>query len=291
MKNLLKYYYNLKIKEVIKKKEYYQIICNDSIYYYIPFSDDINLLTYIYSNIVGRNIYIHKIILNKDNSIVTFSYGKSYILLKDEIRLKPINFLDILNFSVFIKNGICNWDILWSDKLDYYEYHINQNRIKYRCLYDSFYYYSGLCECAIEILNFINRNNIPLYINHKRIKKNISTISFYNPLNLVLDVRVRDVCEYFKEQFFYSDNPINKVKRYLNFSHLSNDEAVLFFSRILYPSYYFDVYDEIVKDNYSFNKLQLIIEKNKDFECFIRDVYYYMRNIYDIPEIEWIIKT
>ena len=133
--------------------------------------------------------------------------------------------------------------------------------------------------------------NIPIYINHKRIKKDISTISFYNPLNLVLDVRVRDVCEYFKEQFFYSSNPINKVKEYLKFSHLSNEEAILFFSRILYPSYYFDIYDEIVNGNYGINKLKLIIEKNREFEHFIIDVYYFMRNIYDIPEIEWIIKT
>ena len=84
MKNLLKYYYNLKIKEIIKKKKYYEIICNDSIYYYHPFSGDLNLLTYIYSNVVSRGIYTHKIILNKDNSITTFSYGKSYILLKEE---------------------------------------------------------------------------------------------------------------------------------------------------------------------------------------------------------------
>ena len=72
---------------------------------------------------------------------------------------------------------------------------------------------------------------------------------------------------------------------------LTNDEAILFISRLLYPSYYFDIYDEIVQDKISDDKISIITNKVNDYEEFLSEVYEYIKLKYKIPEIEWIIKV
>lgn len=290
MKNILKYYYNLLPDEIIRKKDEYKIKVNKYTYYFMPYYGNINDLIFIYSNIINNNPYIDEIVLNKNNNILTYIDNINYILLKSRINETNISFYEIINFSYFIEKGVCNWRNLWINKIDYYEYHISQNKMKYKNLYNSFYYYAGLCECAINLLNSVNSNNVNLYISHERIKKDTTNISFYNPLNMTLDSKVRDVCEYFKAQFFYCENPLYKVKEYLSITPLTNDEAIMFFARLLYPSYYFDVYDDILRGDYNKKKLDVIISKNQVYEKFLEDVYFYMINIYNIPEIEWIIK-
>lgn len=289
MKNILRYYYNLKISKIVKKNDYYVINNDYELYYFIPFWGDIDNLIYLYSNFINRKLYIHQILLNKDNKIITMLNNKNYILIKINVSKKNISSSDIINFPFFIERGTCNWSNLWSEKLDYYEYNINKNKLKYKELYKSFYYYAGMCESSIELLNTIN-NDINLYVNHRRIKKDISTIDFYNPLNMILDSKVRDICEYFKEHFFYESNPIKKVKNYLNSTYLTNQEAVLFLARIMYPSYYFDIYDELINGSINKGRLLFIISKNEEFEQFLKEIYLYLKKKYNIPEIEWIIK-
>ena len=107
---------------------------------------------------------------------------------------------------------------------------------------------------------------------------------------MIIDVKVRDITEYFKQQFFYVKNPIIDVKNYIDYVKLSNDEATLFLARLLYPSYYFDIYDEIIQGNVSENKINIIIDKVSDYEEFIKEIYAYMKIKYQMPEIEWLMK-
>jgi len=76
---------------------------------------------------------------------------------------------------------------------------------------------------------------------------------------MIKDIKVRDIAEFFKQQFFYIENPIINVKNYLDYMNITNDEAILFMARLLYPSYYFDIYDAIYILFQSFHK----IEKHK----------------------------
>lgn len=212
-------------------------------------------------------------------------------MLKINIDLEPIILQDINKYLIYVKREICNWKDLWIRKMDFYEYHISQYKMKYKKLYQTVNYYLGMCECAISILNIINNKEFDLYINHERIKRNITSYEFYNPLNMILDVKVRDICEYFKEQFFYMKNPFDEVIEYLNNTKLTNEEATLFIVRMLYPSYYFDLYDDIISKNTKESKIDIIVSKNKEYEHFLKEIYSYLKNIYDIPNIEWLIKT
>ena len=293
MKNTINYFYDLVANNIHQKNDVYRFDVNNDNYLFMPFYGDVNSVYRIYLYLIRINIYCHEIIHNKENKIITFINEKPYILLKIYINTSHlIKLYDIYSYNILIESDKqCNWYDLWCKKLDYYEYQVNQYGKKYPLIRESFSYYDGMCETAISLLKIVDLRNIGVYINHHRITKNTSLVDFYNPLNMIIDVKVRDVCEYFKKEFFEDRNPLNDINNYLLMANLTNDEAMLFFIRLVYPSYYFDLYDEIIQENQPENKLYYYINKVDKYENFLYDVYVLLKKMYTIPEIEWIIKT
>ena len=293
MKNLINYYYNLIPAEIHQKDDVFDLLINNNKYIFMPYYGSINNLNIIYNYLINLNIYCHEIIYNKENSIITFNKNEPYILLRvyyhnDNI----ISMQDITSYNVFVKNNQkCNWKNLWCEKIDYYEYQIKEFGKKYPLIRDSFSYYDGLCETAISLLNLVDINNVNTYINHQRIKKNMRSIDFYNPLNLIIDVKIRDISDYFKINFFEKNNIINEVHNYLYNTKLNYNELLLFFIRLIYPSYYFDMYDKILQGKEKEEKIKFYLNKSTDYELFLKNVYMIINKYYKLPEIEWIIKT
>lgn len=211
------------------------------------------------------------------------------MLVEIEKTRYKISFSDILNNSIYHSSSKCNWYNLWCRKIDYYEYQMEEFKKKYPILYESFPYYCGLTENAISLINNID-SEIDLFISHKRLYKNENNIDFYNPVNLILDSKVRDICEYLKNCFFYDYNPLINIKNYVDYNINNSDEAILFLSRMLYPSYYFDMYDEIIKGNKSEISILDICNKSSNYEKLLVEVYNYLLLKYIIPEIEWLKK-
>ena len=54
-------------------------------------------------------------------------------------------------------------------------------------------------------------------------------------------------------------NPITDIYYYIKNNNLTYDESILFLARMIYPSYYFDIYDEIIKERETEDKINLII--------------------------------
>lgn len=292
MKNTINYYYNLVTNDIHQKNDIYRFSINLENYILMPFYGDINTLYNIYTYLIRLNIYCHEIIYNKDNNIITPINDKPYVLLKIHIKDTLIKLENIYSYNIFIKSDKkCNWYNLWCEKLDYYEYQVNQYGKKYPLIRESFGYYNGMCETAISLLKTVDISKTNMYINHRRINKNINSIDFYNPLNMIIDVKIRDVCEYFKKEFFDGKNVLNDLNNYLLISHLSYEETILIFVRLIYPSYYFDLYDEIIQGKQSEDKLHYYIDKTDNYEQFLYQVYLTLNKFYKIPEIEWIIKT
>lgn len=290
MRNALKYYYNIYCQDIIKTNNNYKIIIDNELYYLVKFKGNITTLSSIYDFLIKNNIYCHEIIINKDNSFITDVDNNLYILIKIHSNLNKINYMDIANYNIIVGKEKCRWPQLWINKIDYYEYQMNQFKKKYPYLYKTFSYYSGLTETSIMLANTVKNNILDIYIEHDRIYKNTSTLDFYNPINMIKDVKVRDITEYFKQQFFYVNNPIISVKNYLDYIKLSTDEAILFMSRLLYPSYYFDMYDEIIQNKIDEKKINSVVDKVNDYEIFLKDIYDYLKTKYNIPEIEWLTK-
>lgn len=291
MKNTIRYFYNIYTKDIIKYDNNYKINDGKTNYYLTLVDTDLNALIRIYKYLIANNIYCHEIILNKDSSLITTIDNKNYILLKVYIENKKINLQDINHYNILVDNNVCNWYELWTKKLDYYEYQMSQFKIKYPLLYRSFSYYSGLSETAIQLVNNSKIGKVNIYLNHKRITKSLDSFEFYNPASLILDVKVRDVCEYFKMLFFHKNLSINDIIFYLDYSNLTNEEAILFLSRMLYPSYYFDLYDLIIQDKKKEDEINFILDKALEYENLLRQTFLYLYNKYKIPEIEWLIKT
>ena len=95
-----------------------------------------------------------------------------------------------------------NWTKIWSDKNDYLEFQISELGKKHPIIRESFSYYIGLAETAIALTNEVQNNEITYVYSHKRINRDDTLLEFYNPLNITVDARVRDIAEYLKSAFF-----------------------------------------------------------------------------------------
>ena len=293
MKNTINYYYNIIPITIHQKDEIYKIDTNYYQYILMPYYGNINNLNIIYNFLLSHNIYCHEIINNKENSIITIINNKNYILLKIHYNNKSIiNINNILSYNFQIQiNQKYNWYRLWCQKLDYYEYQIREYGKKYPIIRESFSYYNGLCETAISLLSNIKIDNINMYINHQRISKNMTQLEFYNPLNLIIDTKVRDISDFIKIKFFKGDNSLEDIKKYIKMSNLNYNEVLLFYIRLIYPSYYFDTYDEIIQGKAKEDKLLNYINQSNKYEIFLKEVYILLNNYYKLPEIEWIKKV
>ena len=290
MKNLINYYYGLLINDFKKVNESYEFKINNKNYEFIPFYGDINKFYKNYLLLINNNKYCHEVVLNKDKDLLTLYDNKTYLLLKKNICIdQKVDINEIINYDIPVYgNYSLDWKKLWMNKIDYYEYQMSQVAVKYKILKSSFDYYIGLSETAIGILNYINLNDIKYYISHIRINQNEKLDQFFNPINIIIDSRVRDVAEYVKFKVFQEDIDIKEIIYYINKLNFNYSESLLLLSRLLYPSYFFDMYDKIIQEKISEEKINFYIKKNAVYGAFLRKIYQYIKNRYNSIEIEWL---
>ncbi len=293
MKNVINYYYNILFDDIHQTNQDFYFDINDSRYFFILFEGDISSLQNTYKlqeELLQRNLYVHQILLNKDGQIVTFVNGNPYILLKALYYSEKINFKYVISFSQIIMNPkeSYDWKILWSEKNDHLEYQINQTKNRYPLINESFNYFIGLGETSIELLNEIKKQNIPQTIAHRRINSNNTIFELYNPLNLIIDTRTRDVAEYFKSKFFNTGNIDKDLEDFLKNARLTTAEYYLFFARMLYPTYYFDLYEEIISGKKDEKEIKKITDKINDYEKILKKIYSYYKNFLPLTSIEWL---
>ena len=241
-------------------------------------------------SLLNQNIYIHPIILNNQNQILTFINDEPYILMITLYYESKINVNDIKYFNQIHVNTshYPNWGELWAQKNDYLEYQISMLGKKHPLITESFSYYIGLGETAIQLVNSLEKTNINLVYSHKRINADDKQYDLYNPLNLIVDYKVRDIAEYLKSRFFNDENIMDDLTYYLNNVRLSTYEYYLFLARLIYPTYYFDLYEEIITDRKEDEEIKKITNKVDDFEKIIKKVYNYYKTFLPISKIEWL---
>ena len=220
------------------------------------------------------------------------------INVNKDMRINLAEICYINNNSINIEcDNVINrndWVTLWEIKNDYFEAQINEIGKKYPNLCNYANYYIGLAENAISyVRNAQKIDDVALLsICHKRINYSDDLLSLYNPVNFICDYRVRDICEYIKTTFFSGNDAYLLVINYFKNNYLSYKEALLFYGRLLYPSYFFDLHDDIVNNNLEENIIEKIIIKASSYERFLYDVYVYISKLYNryIPAVDWIIK-
>lgn len=301
MKNAINYYYHLYPVNIYQNEKQYKFLIDDLEYYLVPYNFDLKQLSLayeIYEYIWQYNIYCHQIIKNVMGELATNINNKNFVLLKiakydnQKINFDNIMYYQLTTSLLHLENltNVKSWRELWIERVDYFEYLIANYKNKFPLIRKTASYYIGLAENGIQLLLNV-KNNSDYCITHYRIKNNYTLFDFYNPLEFIVDSKTRDIAEYCKEHFFNNNLDINDVLKYIDKNLYNNIDCIMFFSRLLYPSYYFDLCDNIIYNNINENTLSNIIVKNEEYEKFLSHILNYLKTKFQIPDIEWLKKS
>lgn len=300
MENLLKYYYNLKEFEIIKMENNFLILDNNDYSYLLyKVNDNINInnILSIISKLRFKSNY-GDLMLNVNNNYLSKINDNNYVL----ILLKGI-INDTISLQEIVKNNLINRylkskDIdlveLWSRKIDYLEYQVSQLSKEKLEVVNSFSFFVGLAENAISFINInnINFSNLHQTLCHTRLKSNNMTIDYYNPLNILVDYDIRDYAEYLKAKILETDDIIKDINYILDNAKLSDDDIKLLYARLMFPTIYFDVVEEVLLNETKEKDLEEYIEAIPRYLNMLKDIYIEINKkgiSLDIPN--WIIKN
>lgn len=283
MLDYINYFYNLYPPLLNKENDNYVFFVGNEKYYLTPYRrelSEIKDLVELNKRMISSNSLVHEIIINKFNEPISVISNENYVLLRvyvNDIKKTDINdIIYMLNENVDL-SGLksllrTNWVSLWSNKVDYIEYQMGHLIKKYPFLNNTIDYYLGLCENAITYiknLKMFSDYKIPIGISHKRITKDATLFDLYNPLNLIIDYKVRNIAEYLKDAFF-KDEDVNYILNIV-FKNFWFDKLnlSLLVARLLYPSYYFDLFEEIIDKELDENIVFSLTKKSSKYEEFI----------------------
>lgn len=305
MKNTINYYYNLNPNKINQQFHFYYFYVDQELYYFTIYtrkSKDIQAIYDFNQEMLQRNILVHEIINNRTNTILTYINQIPYILLKISININKFISLAEINYlsNIYIpyRNELMrsNWAVLWANKIDYLEYHNEQNYQKYPLLSNSFNYFIGLAENAISYLNHAvaslkpEKSDIGV-ISHDIITLDDTIYSLYDPQNIIIDHKARDVAEYIKISFFRDNYSIfDELDEYFKHNYFSFYGIHLLIARILYPSFYFEIYDEIVRNQVNESAILKITSRISEYEKYLADIFGYFHRYYHIEDIGWLKK-
>lgn len=298
MTDYINYYYDLYPMIINEKNNKYMFYIDLEKYYFIPYDrgiDELDEIVSLNKEMISKGSLVSEIIVNKFGEILNKYNDNSYILIRVYVNddkyvdiediIYMLNEVDIENtYNVITRT---NWSNLWENKVDYFEYQMGHLIKKYPLLYSVIDYYLGLSENAILYLKSITpsyEGNISLGICHRRIGVNYTLFDLYNPLNLIIDYKVRDIGEYIKDAFFNNRDVINILSKVYSNYYFDKLNLSLLASRFLFPSYFFDKFEEIVSSKCSENMMFDIIKKSSKFEDFIDS---YIKNC-NLQTINWL---
>lgn len=264
--------YNLNNINIYKNKDYIKIKQSNKEYILYQINEPKRVLEI--NQILSNKTEYYKIIKNINNEIITIYKNNYYVLLEvnNNYQIKSTDIiLNNKDYSNYLINQ-SNWIYLWTRKNDYYE-SISINNIYIK---ETINYYIGLAENAIEFIKYNDIYTDRLFI------CNCNKNDLYNPLNVVLDCKEREIGEIIKKDFFYNDLTIDEIRKIIN-----NHDIKKVIARLLYPNYYFDIVDEFINNKIDEQKLKNIISKQSKYEQMIREISQYDQNIL-FPE--WIKK-
>lgn len=289
MENVINYYYDLYPLEIKKINDDYHFKIDNDYYILSLILDDIEDVEHIIDELNNTNILYHLLIYNKEGNLIVNYENNNYALFKVRINLENNEVYKELPLVKVKSNN--NWGLIWSKRIDYYESQFSELEFD-KDIINIMQYYIGLTEIAISYFNTIKDSyNDEMYsIGHKKTNSPINTINFYNPANMIIDLSVRDLSEYIKESFFNDILTDSEILNIIN-NYIFNDTmANYFLDRLLYPSYFFNLYDDYIENKEIDNKLFDIIKKSQEYEILLNKIYLNLISKYKIIISCWIFK-
>lgn len=305
MKETLEYYYGLDIESIEELDGKYHIKQENQDYFFVFYNrgiEELEDIINVSNEMIKKGINVHKILINRNNSFLTKVGEYNYILFAVSNLSEEYDIFDMVKISekLVLNNNKSNlyrnnWGTLWSEKIDYFEYQVRELSIEKDVVKNSFSYYVGMAENAISYVNNTNMkyggDAYRIVLSHRRVFYPNYKLNYLNPLSFVFDLEVRDIAEYLKAMFFKKDISfcLDELSSYLKIRHLSLYEYQMLYARLLYPTYYFDVYESVMNKNGDEEELVNIIKKCDSYEEFLKKAYLEISKYAKIDKIEWII--
>ena len=295
MEDIVKNYYNLEGNFTKISNDLYLIYSNDTYYYFMKClrnEEELNDIGKICLELKNIGVRLDEIILNGENKVVTnnFVLVKINFFLDSDTSLKEM--LKYNEKLVVSKPVVNNWASLWEQKIDYLEYQIGELGIDKIELITSFSYYIGLAECALLVLKNVERKynkDTKLVLSRIRINYPNYDKDYFNPLNFILDNRMRDIAEYIKSMFFKKEDVWTSIYEIFKKPY-SIYEYNIFYARMLFPTYYFDLFEDIILENRDGKEIFTITNLLDDYQNFLSDLYFYLSKFAPLENISCITK-
>lgn len=220
-------------------------------------------------------------------------------------------------FEVKHISRIGMWKSFWEQRLDQMEKVWNEQLFQspendfVRLFIESFPYYMGLAENAIQYLNDTEQDDEPLAVDsgtvchlHFSSRTWGDSGTLRNPFDWVFDHCTRDLAEWTRERYFqniktYEPDVRQFYQDYASVSTLSSFSWRLLFSRLLFPLHYMDCVEEYYTTSseqvklMQEEKLKKFLAQSQEYEEFLRDFYTLAGapiRRYQIPIVEWLAK-
>ena len=179
---------------------------------------------------------------------------------------EKIKLIDIINLSKYRINNINkkNYYYIWNNKIKrlkkyYKDYYINDN-------YDFNYFYE-ISKISLNIAKNINFNNLSYGITYNRFYDINNIYDLYNKNKYHMGAIINSIVEYIKYSFFYFDSEEDIFL--IDMLDLTNDDYMFLVARLIFPTYYFDIFNE--KDINS--KYKMIISKIDSYNKYIKSIF------------------
>lgn len=303
MENNIKYFYKMEPIKLLANNNGYEFIYNNEKYYLVIYNrnDKIDEIINLSLFLEKQNVLINEIYVNKDNNYLSIIENIAYYLYKPlvnesvKIKLSEISYFSLIPINYKNYNLRASWNELWEKKIDYLESQINEMGKKFPILVESFNYFVGMIENAIcYIKNTLLEEKPTIFdtpvLSHRIISNRMLIREFYDPVNVIIDHKARDVSEYIKKSYINGNNNIyNELNEYFKIHRFSTYGIRLLIGRLLYPSYYLELYDQVMTGG-SEREILILINKVNEYECFLKTIFIYFKQKYSIPDIEWLIK-
>ena len=281
MKEFIEYNYDLKCDDlaILNNLLYFKHL--DKFYIISNFNRDEVEFEKVLNYLISNNLKSLKVVMNKKGSYISEFNGKKYVVMESDCEN------EIIDFPICI-GGLINennyWNEIWENRVVQLEKHKSELSLNK----DIFYilnYYIGLIEICIYNYNLLIRKygqKNGLSIQHNRIEFPIYSFSYYNPVNYLFDFEFRDFAEYLKMRFFYSDFSTDEAISVIDNYNFDNFSINMFFVRLIYPTYFLELYDMQNKNNVYSDLFYDLLKKSSQYENFILKLITAMSSKYEI---------
>lgn len=284
MRNTIRFYYNFDDIYVSKMNGINYVKYKNKIYTFTEISNKESALE-AYSITKNYSEY-EKIILNKDGTIFTPYSNGLYVLIEKKSKSKDLPTTRLLPNNINYMLDRTSWGTLWEKKVDYFEYQIRHIKGTYKSIDESIDYFIGMAESAISYMNYNAMNSAE----QKAIcRRRMDNQDYYNPLNIVVDNRMRDIGEYLKMLFWSNSYNLKKVLFIVKKIEPNLNNYKLLYARLIYPSYYFDAYERVINNKEDEEVILKIINRIDEYEKYIDGIYQMLKNNNkNLSKVEWL---